>query len=329
MFQFRSRIPVTVVGGFLGAGKTTLVNNLIRDGGKRFGVIVNEFGDINVDGALIENMDEDGVTEFSNGCLCCAGRDDLAEAMLKLAMRSNPPEHLLIELSGLADPVPVAQTVLDPQLRGLFELDGIIGVADARNLHQTLNEMPEGAVQLAYASSIILNKLDLATPEQLETARGLLRGLNPLAHVSEVENATVDPKVQLEQGAFDTDWKPSNYEHTHTAGVKSFSLHHAEPLDVMAWNGFMEELIISRPGSVYRAKGFLAFKGIPNEIIFQAVREIVKVTKGDQHHEQRSSLVIIGRGLDEAEYREAFAKLDQSVQVKLPGRPLGKTEGRA
>jgi G3E family GTPase len=188
--------------------------------------------------------------------------------------------------------------------------------------------MPEGAVQLAYASSIILNKLDLATPEQLETARGLLRGLNPLAHVCETENAVIDPKVQLEQGAFDTDWKPSNYEHTHTAGVKSFSLHHAEPLDVMAWNGFMEELIISRPGSVYRAKGFLAFKGIPNEIIFQAVREIVKVTKGDQHHEQRSSLVIIGRGLDEAEYREAFAKLDQSVQVKLPGKQPGKA-GRA
>jgi G3E family GTPase len=329
MFQFRSRIPVTVVGGFLGAGKTTLVNNLIRDGGKRFGVIVNEFGDINVDGALIENMDEDGVTEFSNGCLCCAGRDDLAEAMLKLAMRSNPPEHLLIELSGLADPVPVAQTVLDPQLRGLFELDGIIGVADARNLHQTLNEMPEGAVQLAYASSIILNKLDLATPEQLETARGLLRGLNPLAHVCETENAAIDPKTQLEQAAFDTDWKPSNYEHTHTAGVKSFSLHHAEPLDVMAWNGFMEEFIISRPGSVYRAKGFLAFKGIPNEIIFQAVREIVKVTKGDQHHEQRSSLVIIGRGLDETEYREAFAKLDQSVQIKLPGKQPAKQPGKA
>ena len=189
MFSFKQRIPVTVVGGFLGAGKTTLVNHLIKTGGKRFGVIVNEFGDINVDGALIENLeaDEDGVTEFSNGCLCCVGRDDLAEAMIKLAMRKNPPEHLLIELSGLADPVPVAQTVLDPQLRGLFDLDSIIGVADARNLERTLSDVPEGAVQLAYASNIVLNKTDLADESQLETARGLLRGLNPLAHQTETQ----------------------------------------------------------------------------------------------------------------------------------------------
>ena len=311
MFQFKSKIPVTVVGGFLGAGKTTLVNHLIKSGGRRFGVIVNEFGDINVDGALIENMDEDGVTEFSDGCLCCAGRDDLAEAMLKLALRPNPPEHLLVELSGLADPVPVAQTVLDPQLRGLFDLDGIIGVADARNLHRTLSETPEGAVQLAYASSIILNKRDLASEEQLETARGLLRGLNPLAHVTETENAVVDVPAQLAQGAYEPDWKPRNYEHQHTAGVTSFTLHHDQPLDVMAWNAFMEEYIISRPGSVFRAKGFLAFRGIDNEIVFQAVREIVKVTKADQHHEGRSNLVVIGRGLDEAEYREGFAKLHQ------------------
>ena len=317
MFQFRAKIPVTVVGGFLGAGKTTLVNRLIKEGGKRFGVIVNEFGDINVDGALIENMDEDGVTEFSDGCLCCAGRDDLAEAMLKLALRPNPPEHLLVELSGLADPVPVAQTVLDPQLRGLFELDGIIGVADARNLQRTLAETPEGAVQLAYASSIILNKLDLASDGELETARGLLRGLNPLAHLVESENAAVDVPAQLAQSAFEPDWKPRNYEHQHTAGVASFTLHQDTPLDVMAWNAFMEEYIISRPGSVFRAKGFLAFRGIENEIVFQAVREIVKVTKADQHHDGRSNLVVIGRGLDEAEYRAAFAELHKS---KAPER---------
>lgn len=311
MFEFKQRIPVTVVGGFLGAGKTTLVNHLIKTGGKRFGVIVNEFGDINVDGALIENLeaDEDGVTEFSNGCLCCVGRDDLAEAMIKLAMRKNPPEHLLIELSGLADPVPVAQTVLDPQLRGLFDLDSIIGVADARNLERTLSDVPEGAVQLAYASNIVLNKTDLADNAQLETARGLLRGLNPLAHQTETQNASVDAPAMLEQNAFETDWKPRNYTHEHAAGVTSFTLHHSEPLDVIAWNTFMEELIISRPGSVFRAKGFLAFKQIADEIVFQAVREIVKVTKTDTRHEGRSSLVVIGRGLDETEYREAFAKL--------------------
>jgi G3E family GTPase len=320
MFTFKQKIPVTVVGGFLGAGKTTLVNHLIKNGGKRFGVIVNEFGDINVDGALIENMDDEGVTEFSNGCLCCAGRDDLAEAMFKLAMRKNPPEHLLVELSGLADPVPVAQTVLDPQLRAFFDLDGIIGVVDARNLERTLQEVPEGAVQVAYASRIVLNKTDLATPDQLEVCRDLIARLNPLGAVSESVNADVNPPVLLEQRAFDADWQPENYAHRHAKDVKTFTLHHSEPLDAMAWNAFMEEFILARPGSVYRAKGFLAFRQIPDEIVFQAVREIVKVTKGNDHHDGRSNLVVIGRGLDEAEYRTAFARLHQPVVPSVGSR---------
>ena len=317
MFKFKRKIPVTVVGGFLGAGKTTLVNHLIKNGAKRFGVIVNEFGDINVDGALIENMDDDGVTEFSNGCLCCAGRDDLAEAMFKLAMRKNPPEHLLVELSGLADPVPVAQTVLDPQLRAFFDLDGIIGVVDARNLERTLQEVPEGAVQIAYASSVVLNKTDLADAAQLEICRDLIARLNPLATVTESINADVFPAVLLEQSAFESDWKPQGHEHRHAADVKTFTLHQDNELDAMAWNGFMEELILSRPGSVFRAKGFLAFRQIPDEIVFQAVREIVKVTKGEQRHDGRSNLVVIGRGLDELEYREAFAKLHLPIKPKF------------
>ncbi len=317
MFKFKQKIPVTVVGGFLGAGKTTLVNHLIKDGGRRFGVIVNEFGDINVDGALIENMDDDGVSEFSNGCLCCVGRDDLAEAMFKLAMRKNPPQHLLVELSGLADPVPVAQTVLDPQLRAFFDLDGIIGVVDARNLERTLQEVPEGAVQIAYASSVVLNKTDLADAAQLETARNLVRQLNPLASVVETTNADADVKTLLEQGAFEADWKPQGHEHRHALDVNTFTLHQDQPLDAIAWNGFMEEMILARPGNVFRAKGFLAFRQIPDEIVFQAVREIVKVTKGEQRHDGRSNLVVIGRGLNEQEYRDGFAKLHKPVMPKF------------
>jgi G3E family GTPase len=321
MFTFKQKIPVTVVGGFLGAGKTTLVNHLIKNGGKRFGVIVNEFGDINVDGALIENMDDEGVTEFSNGCLCCAGRDDLAEAMFKLAMRKNPPQHLLVELSGLADPVPVAQTVLDPQLRAFFDLDGIIGVVDARNLERTLDEVPEGAVQVAYASRIVLNKTDLANAQELETSRDLIARLNPLANVSESVKAEVTPQTLLEQGAFEPDWQPQqDYTHRHAKDIKTFTLHHDQALDAMAWNNFMEHFILARPGSVYRAKGFLAFRQIPDEIVFQAVREIVKVTKGNARHDGRSHLVVIGRGLDEAEYRAAFARLHEPVMPQMPSR---------
>lgn len=147
MVRFKQRIPVTVIGGFLGAGKTTLVNHLVSHGGKRFGVIVNEFGQIGIDGSLIENLDTDGIAELSNGCLCCVGRDDLVDTVFRLANRKHPPEHILIELSGLADPVPVAQTLLDRFVRAKFELDGILGVADARHLEQTLSDAPEGGAR--------------------------------------------------------------------------------------------------------------------------------------------------------------------------------------
>ena len=315
MFKFKQKIPVTVVGGFLGAGKTTLVNHLIKTGGRRFGVIVNEFGDIGVDGALIENLDSDGVTEFAGGCICCAGRDDLAEAMYKLAMRTNPPQHLLIELSGLADPVPVAQTVLDPQLRGLFELDGIVGVVDARHLERTLQEVPEGAVQIAYASVVVLNKTDLVTNAQLERARELIARLNPLAQIVETTNAAAPSEV-LEQRAFSEDWKPKGHVHEHASDVTSFAVSCDAPLDVLSWNAFMDDCILTRPGNVFRVKGFLSFAQLPEELIFQAVREIVYVTKSERPTSGVSSLVVIGRGLDQAEYQQRFSEADKPLSLE-------------
>lgn len=303
------RIPVTVVGGFLGAGKTTLVNHLVREGNRRFGVIVNEFGDVGVDGALIENVDEDGVAELANGCLCCVGREDLALAMTKLALRERPPEHLLVELSGLADPVPVAGTVLDPNLRGLFELDGLVGVADAPNLERTLTETPEGAVQLAYASLVVLNKTDLADTAGLETARRLVAEINPLAHIVEAKDARVEPRRLLEQGAFSPLWEPAGHRHAHARGVATFTLHADAPLEPAALDAFLEAYVIGRPGNVLRAKGFLAMRGAREEVLLQAVREIVTASGTGRPSPRRSSLVVIGRGLDEAEYRAAFARL--------------------
>ncbi len=307
--RMSNKIPVTIVGGFLGAGKTTLVNHLIQQGGKRFGVIINEFGEIPIDGALIENVDENGIAELSNGCLCCVSRDDLAGAMLKLALRRTPPEHLIIELSGLADPVPVAQTVLDPSLRGMFQLDGIVGVADAKNLERNTNDLPEGAVQLAYASSIVLNKTDIASPEELQTAHNILSKLNPLATPTETSNGHVNATTILNQNAFGTAWQPENYTHAHTHGVNSFALQATHPLKIGPWNKFIEEFIIARPESVYRAKGFLSFAGLKKKVLMQAVREIVSLTETKELPDGNSVLVLIGRKLIETEYQAAFEKV--------------------
>lgn len=309
MAQFQKRIPVSVIGGFLGAGKTTLVNHLIEKGQRKFGIIVNEFGETGIDGSLIENVDTDGVAELSNGCLCCVGRDDLVSAMFKLLGRKDRPDYLLIELSGLADPVPVAQTVMDPFAKTKFALDGIIGVADARNLEQTLRDGPEGAIQLAYASTVVLNKADLASPEQLETAQKIIQKINPLAQIQVTDHSRADPQSLLGLGAFDVDWQPASHQHLHTPGVQSFSLSTDKLLDRQRVNEFIDQYLISRPDAVFRAKGFLSVKGFDKEVIFQSVREIFSLELSEKPATGTSKLVVIGRGLNQFEYEEAFRQM--------------------
>lgn len=309
MSQFQKRIPVSVVGGFLGAGKTTLVNHLVATGQQRFGIIVNEFGETGIDGSLIENVDSDGIAELSNGCLCCVGREDLVSALFKLIGRKDKPEYILIELSGLADPVPVAQTVMDPFARTKFELDSIIGVADARNLEQTLRESPEGAVQLAYASTVVLNKTDLATPTQIAEAENLIRKINPLVQIYSTARSRVNPEEVLHKRAFDLDWKAQHHVHLHTPDVQTFTLTAERLLERQKVNEFIDQYLISRPDRVFRAKGFLSVRGFEKQVLFQSVREIFSLEHAQTPASAPSRLVVIGRGLNRFEYEEAFHAL--------------------
>lgn len=306
--KMHARIPVTVIGGFLGAGKTTLVNHLVRQGGKRFGVIVNEFGKTGVDGSLIENV-SGGVAELANGCLCCFGREDLLAALVKLAARETPPEGVLIELSGVADPLPVAQTILDPYVRALFDLDGLVGVADARYLPRTLQENPEGAVQLAYANTVVLNKADLATPAQLGAARELVADLNPLAQVLSAARATVDPARVLDVGAFDPTRLGGEQGVRHTKGLKSFSLRAQTPLGHEPFDSFLKALVLADPDRVYRSKGFVSLAGVEHRVLVQTVRDILNLSLADGPSDGTSELVVIGRELDKAAFERAFARV--------------------
>lgn len=317
MDKVRARIPVTIIGGFLGSGKTTLVNHLIVQGGRRFGVIVNEFGKTGVDGSLIENVDADGVTELSNGCLCCSGRDDLLVALVKLASREGPPEHVLIELSGVADPLPVAQTLLEPYVRELFELDSLIGVADAGNLQQTVEENPEGAAQLAYANTVLLNKTDLASSEQLEVARELLSGLNPLAEVHEAVRGVVDPAHILHTGAFSPTPLPELGKVQHTKGLKSFTLRADRPLAHAPFDEFLKAMILYNPGNVYRTKGFVSLAGVDQRVLVQTVRDILNLSLATQADTGSSELVVIGRELDKLAFEQRFARVAQLSTAQL------------
>lgn len=303
------RIPVLVIGGFLGAGKTTLVNHLIRSLPHRLGIIVNEFGQTGVDGSLIERLtDSDGygdVQELTAGCLCCSGRDDLVRALVGIALREQKPDAVIVELSGVADPTPVLTTLLDRSVRAAFKVTTLLAVVDARHVLQTLREHPEAARQLAYANVVVVNKTDLADPARLDHAEDVLRGVNPLARIVRVEQGQVDAESLLYRDDFD----PRSIENAgpvpHTPGLRTFTLHADRPLDPYLWQRFMTEYILARPSEVLRVKGFLDLHGYPQRVLFQAVRDLFTADAWDKG-DGTSELVFIGKGLDRAEYDTAF-----------------------
>lgn len=298
------RIPVVVIGGFLGAGKTTLVNHLIRSLPRRLGVIVNEFGATGVDGGLIERLSDD-VTELTAGCLCCTGRDDLLRSLVTISLREHKPDAVLVELSGVADPTPVLTTLLERSVRAAFRVTTLVAVVDARHALQTLREHPEAARQLAYANVVVLNKTDLADPALLDHAEEVLRGVNPLARVVRVERGQVDAAALLARDDFDPRVVEGAPEVRHTPGLKSFTLRADRPLDPYRWQRFLTSHILSRPAEVLRVKGFLSLQGYPQRVLFQAVRDLFTADAWDEA-DGRTELVLIGRGLERPEYEAAF-----------------------
>src|ERR1035437_4125972 len=179
-----AKIPVTVLTGYLGAGKTTLLNRILSEPhGKKFAVIVNEFGEIGIDNELIVNADEE-VFEMNNGCICCTVRGDLVRIIDGLMRRKGKFDAIIIETTGLADPAPVGQTFfVDGNVGGRTKLDAVVTVADAKYLRDRLKDAPEAKNQIAFADVILINKTDLVTAEELEEVEGRIRAINPYAKV--------------------------------------------------------------------------------------------------------------------------------------------------
>ena len=195
--------PVTVLTGFLGAGKTTLLNRILAERhGERIAVIINEFGDVGVDGQLVTAPPET-VVELNNGCVCCTVRGDLIAALTGLVADRRQFDRMIIETSGLADPAPVIQSfVVDETLRQCFALDAIVTVVDARHLQQQL-EHDEAREQIAFADVLLLNKTDLAPADALDAVETELRRLNCLARIHRTRDCDVVLACVLDVGAFD------------------------------------------------------------------------------------------------------------------------------
>ncbi|MBJ7447426.1 MAG: GTP-binding protein [Brevundimonas sp.] len=203
-----AKIPVTVLTGYLGAGKTTLLNRILtEDHGKRYAVIVNEFGEIGIDNDLVVGADED-VFEMNNGCVCCTVRGDLIRVVAGLMKRQRPGkpafDAIIVETTGLADPGPVAQTFfVDEDVKAKTALDSVTALVDAKHVMARLDDSKEAREQVAFADRIILNKVDLATPAELAEVERRLRALNPLAPITRAERANVPLDQVLGLGGFD------------------------------------------------------------------------------------------------------------------------------
>ena len=200
------KIPVTVLTGYLGAGKTTLLNRILSEPhGKKYAVIVNEFGEIGIDNELVVNADEE-VFEMNNGCICCTVRGDLVRIIDGLMRRKGKFDAIIVETTGLADPAPVAQTFfMDENVGAKTRLDAVVTVADAKWLKDRLKDAPEAKNQIAFADVILINKTDLVTSAELAEVEARIRAINPYARLHRTERSKIALNEVLGRNAFDLD----------------------------------------------------------------------------------------------------------------------------
>ncbi|MBL8572492.1 MAG: GTP-binding protein [Hyphomicrobiaceae bacterium] len=310
-----SQTPVTVLTGYLGAGKTTLLNRILSENhGKKYAVIVNEFGEIGIDNDLLVETDEE-IYEMNNGCICCTVRGDLVRVVENLMKRKGRFDGIIVETTGLADPAPVAQTFfMDDDVRAKTRLDAIVTVADAKHLNARLDDSHEAQDQVAFADVILLNKTDLVTPAELAAMEARIRQMNPSARLVKTERCAVDLAEVLDRGAFDLDriltldpefladedHHHHDHDHDHECGPDCDHEHHhhghdhghhghhhhddpvssislrAGALEPEPFLQWVNDLAQELGPNIMRLKGIIAFKDDPERYVVQGVHMIVE-----------------------------------------------------
>lgn len=342
MSDAQTQIPVTVLTGYLGSGKTTLLNRILSENhGKRYAVIVNEFGEIGIDNDLIVESDEE-IYEMNNGCVCCTVRGDLIRVVEGLMRRPGRFDAIVVETTGLADPAPVAQTFfMDDDVRSKTKLDAVVALVDAKHLPLRLKDSKEAEDQIAFADVVVLNKTDLVTPEELAQVEATVRAINPAAKIHQTQRSGVALTEVLDRGAFDLkrvlDNDPhfleAHDDHDHVCGpdcdhdhhhdhdhdhahasaihdvtVKSVSLRGAE-MDPKKFFPWIEKITQMEGPNILRLKGIIALKDDPDRYVLQGVHMLIegdhqRPWRDDEMHESR--LVFIGRELDADRLKRSF-----------------------
>ncbi|MDC3090562.1 GTP-binding protein [Paracoccaceae bacterium] len=293
--------PVTVITGFLGSGKTTLLSALLKkEEMKNVAVIINEFGEVGLDHALVENSDEN-IVELQNGCICCTIQGDLQKTMLGLINKMTKGEisyfdKVIIETTGLADPVPVIHTLISSMdLQRIYTLDGVITVVDATNGEKTLDLQPEAVKQAALAERIIISKIDLVEKDKELSLETRLRTINPSIKIIKSSFGAVSISDLINLGAYDPfskgrdvkEWlaaesMESHHDHDdhhvnvnrHDENIEAFSMTSEKPVNMMAFALFKDLLMAQMGPDLLRLKGIINIEGKDRPAVIHGVQHI-------------------------------------------------------